>query len=363
MSGLRVEAVIEDRDIDVELSVAEGTVTAILGPNGAGKSSLLSVVAGLYRPDRGRVELNGHVLADTAASVLVPPHKRSVALLAQQAMLFPHMDVETNVAFAPRSAGRSRTEAKRAAEHWLAAVDAGELARRRPGQLSGGQAQRVAVARALAAEPDLLLLDEPMAALDVSAAPALRTLLRRVLRTEGRTALLVTHDALDALALADNVVVMDAGRIVERGDVSHVLSSPRSAFAARIAGINLRDGVIGPGGQLQTTAGALVYGTAAEPLTPGENAVAVFSPGAVAVYPVLPEGSPRNHFAVTVAAIENRGDLIRVRGEDFGDETGLMADVTPAAAAELDLEPGLTVHFVVKATETAIYPAVTRRRS
>lgn len=344
-----MRAVVRERDVHVEFAVESGSVTAILGPNGAGKSTVLSVIAGLHRPNDGHVELDGRVLTDVESGVAIPPHERGVALLAQQALLFPHLTAAANVAFAPRSAGVGRRAAHAAAERWLAAVDASELADRRPAELSGGQAQRVAVARALAAEPALLLLDEPMAALDVSAAPALRTLLRRVLRTESRTAVLVTHDPLDALALADRVVVLDGGRVVEEGPVRRVLARPRSAFAARIAGINLVSGVVNADGTVQF-AGGVVHGAASEPLAPHSAAVATFSPAAVSVYADLPHGSPRNHIHVTITEIENRGDVIRLRSA----EPELMADITPAAAADLDLVPGSRVHFVVKATETAL---------
>ena len=356
MTGLFVHATVTERDLDVEVTVPPGTVTAILGPNGAGKSTLLSVIAGLTRPDRGVVELAGRTLTATERKVAVAPHKRGVALLAQRPLLFPHLTVAHNVAFAPRSGGASRRQAAATATRWLDAVDAADLAERKPAQLSGGQAQRVAIARALAAEPQLLLLDEPLAALDVTAAPAIRSLLRRVLRGPGRTAVLVTHDSLDALALADRVVVLDGGRVVEEGEVRQVLSRPTSAFAARVAGINLRSGEIVADGVLKTEAGEMVYGSSDEAVKPGERAVAVFGPRSVAVYAELPSGSPRNHFTVTIAEIENRGDLVRVRGEDDGHHAALMADVTTAAAADLDLAPGHVVQFVVKATETAIYP-------
>lgn len=359
MSGLELRARVAARGLDVELSVAPGEVVALLGPNGAGKSTLLDVTAGLLRPDEGRVVLDGRVLVDTAKDVAVPPHQRSVALLAQEALLFPHLTIRENVAFAPRSAGAGRREAYAAADRWLDQVDATELADRRPRKLSGGQAQRVAIARALAAGPELLLLDEPMAALDVGVAPAVRALLRRVLRTGDRTAILVTHDVLDAVSLADRVVVLDAGRIVEEGAVERVLARPRSVFAARIAGINLvagkmRDGV------LDTVAGA-VHGIAEDGCDDGESAVAVFSPTAVAVHRMQPEGSPRNVFRVRIAEIEGLGrygQAIRVRAVDHPDgSVGPVADVTAAAVAQLDLAPGDDVWFAVKATEVAIYPA------
>ncbi|QKT13818.1 sulfate/molybdate ABC transporter ATP-binding protein [Rhodococcus sp. W8901] len=356
MNGLSVRARVDARGFDVELDVAPGEVLAVLGPNGAGKSTLLDVVAGLLRPDAGRVELGDRVLTDFSKNVAVQPHQRSVALLAQEALLFPHLTVRENVAFAPRSAGLGRRESYASAQRWLDEVDAAALAARRPRQLSGGQAQRVAVARALAADPQVLLLDEPMAALDVAAAPALRALLRRVLRTGDRTAILVTHDVLDALSLADRAVVLDGGRIVEQGSVDRVLTRPRSAFAARIAGINLLSGKIRDG-VLDTAAGA-VSGIGEDGCGDGEHAVAVFSPTAVAVHREHPEGSPRNIFRVRIAEIEGRGHAIRVRTDDHVDgSAGLVADVTATAVAELDLAPGDDVWFAVKATEVAVYPA------
>ena len=164
-------------------------------------------------------------------------------------------------------AARARTGPPPAliAQRWLQAVDAQDLADRRPAQLSGGQAQRVAVARALAAEPQVLLLDEPMSALDVTAAPALRRLLRHILRDDGRTALMVTHDLLDALAVADRVIIVEGGRIVESGPVRTVLTSPRSAFAARIAGVNLIAGVVTGPGTLQTPWGQPCWAPAMYP--------------------------------------------------------------------------------------------------
>ncbi|WP_305093187.1 sulfate/molybdate ABC transporter ATP-binding protein [Prescottella sp. R16] len=356
MTGLDVSARIELRGVDVDFTVESGEVLAVLGPNGAGKSTLLDVVAGLLLPDVGRVVLDGHVLTDTAENVAVPPHRRSVGLLAQEPLMFPHLTVRENVAFGPRSAGRGRTESYAAADRWLAEVDATDLAGRRPRKLSGGQAQRVSVARALAAEPALLLLDEPMAALDVAAAPTIRALLRRVLREHGRTAVVVTHDVLDALALADRAIVVDGGRIVEEGPVDRVLARPRSTFAARIAGVNLLAGRF-DGDRLHTVAGP-VRGVVDASYPVGDDAVAVFAPTAVAVYRTRPDGSPRNVFPVRIAEVTGRGGAVRVRADDHPDGSpGLVADVTAGAVADLDLVPGADVFFVVKATEVAVYAA------
>ncbi|KLU11652.1 ATP-binding cassette domain-containing protein [Kocuria sp. SM24M-10] len=202
------------RDLDLAVSVADGQTLAVTGPNGAGKSSLLAVVAGLLVPDTGRAALDGRVLfdIDTAGrGPWVPAHDRGVVLLAQDPLLFPHLSVLENVAFGPRSRGAGRRRARAAAVQWLEAVGAAPLAHRRPAALSGGQAQRVAVARALAADPRLLLLDEPFASLDSTAAPALRELLRRVLT--GRMAVVVTHDPADVEALADAELRLEHGRV------------------------------------------------------------------------------------------------------------------------------------------------------
>ncbi|MGS0687129.1 TOBE domain-containing protein, partial [Nakamurella sp. GG22] len=232
---------------------------------------------------------------------------------------------------------------------------------RKPAQLSGGQAQRIAIARALAADPALLLLDEPMAALDVAVAPALRQLLRRVLRDARRTAVLVTHDLIDALSLADRVVVLDAGRVVEDGPARTVLSEPRSAFAARIAGIDLVAGRA-TGSGLDAPDGTRIHGILDPTCVTGQDAVAVFRPAAVAVHLSEPTGSPRNHLPVTVTELEPRGELVRVHaaGTAAG-ATALVADITAASAADLELVPGKRVHFAVKATEVSIYPAATSR--
>ncbi len=353
MSRISLVAEVAERNLDFTLDVENGEVIAILGPNGAGKSSLLSLVAGLLRPDSGRITIGDDVVTDTAERTFVPAHARGVATLSQNALLFPHLDAEANVAFAPRSRGVGRRKGREIARTWLDAVDALDLADRRPSQLSGGQAQRIALARALAAQPRVLLLDEPMAALDVATAPVLRRLLRTVLREQRRTALIVTHDLLDALALADTIVVVQSGRVVERGPTTDILTAPRSEFAARIAGVNLILGAADSSGSLSTADGLTVHGHSTTPS--GAEAVAVFSPSAVAVHLTEPHASPRNVLPVTIAAMDVYGATVRVRGTHGGQS--LVADVTAAAVSELDLSPGMEVYFVVKSQEVALHPA------
>ncbi|WP_033295354.1 sulfate/molybdate ABC transporter ATP-binding protein [Amycolatopsis jejuensis] len=342
--------------LDVDFTVPGGSVLALLGPNGSGKSTVLGGLAGLLPVSSADIVLAERRLAGDGVDL--PPHERRIGLLSQDALLFPHLSAVDNVAFAPRSKGAGRLPAREIAERWLSEVDAAEFADRRPTQLSGGQQQRVAIARALASEPSLLLLDEPFAALDVDSAPAIRGLLRRVLR-DGPTTVLVTHDPLDALALADHVAVMAEGRIVERGPTRDVLAAPRTAFTARIAGLNLVSGVAVADG-LRTHSGEVVAGLLTPDTVVGEAAVAVFEPNAVAVYPHDGEhhGSPRNTVETTVAALEPHGPVIRLRaagGPPWA--RGLAADLTPAAVADLGLEPGSAVTLSIKAATVAVHPA------
>jgi molybdate transport system ATP-binding protein len=366
---LQLRAVVADRRVEVEFSVSAGEVLAVLGPNGAGKSTALHVIAGLLRPDEGLVRLGDRVLTNTTAGVNVATHDRRVGLLLQDPLLFPHMSVASNVAFGPHSRRKwwtARGREKASALRWLQEVGAEQLADRRPRQLSGGQAQRVAIARALAAEPDVLLLDEPLSGLDVAAAAAVRAVLRNVVTRDGRAAILVTHDLLDVYTMADRVLVLESGRIAETGPVAAVLTAPRSNFGARIAGVNLINGTIGADGVLQARSGSRWHGMAAEKLTTGQNAVAVFPPAAVAVYRDAPppHGSPRNTVALSVAELDSRGPTVRVRCTEQTDGApGLAADITVDAAAELRLTPGDSVWLSVKSQEVALYPAPPHRHA
>jgi len=340
---LRLEARVAERGFDISLEVAAGETLAVLGPNGAGKSTLLSILAGLLRPDTGRAELDGESLFDLSRRHWLPPHQRGISLLAQEPLLFPHLSALENVAFGPRSAGRTRAEARASARQWLAAVEAAELWDSRPPQLSGGQAQRVAIARALAPEPRLLLLDEPLAALDVAVAPTLRLMLRTVLA--GRTAIVVTHEVLDALTLADRVVVLGDGVIVEQGATAEVLQRPRHPFTAGLAGLNLLTGVR-TGTGLRMADGTVVTGPGSGRI--GVPAAAAARPSATSVHLDQPSGP--NAFAATVQDLEPRGDSVRVRS------ASMVADISPGRAAALGLTPGLSVWFTVPETEVTIYP-------
>lgn len=358
MAELHVGAAVRQRGLDVEFDVAAGEVLAVLGPNGAGKSTTMDVIAGLLRPDTGVVRVGGRTLTDTSAGIQVAAHDRRVGLLLQDPLLFPHLSVQANAEFAPRSRGAGRAKARRAAARWLADVGVADLAARKPGELSGGQAKRVAIARALAAEPEVLLLDEPLAGLDIAVAASVRAVLRRVSATDGRATVLITHDLLDVLTLADRVMVIEGGAVAEIGPVAEVLAAPRSLFGARIAGVNVVRGVLDGPHTVRAADGIPWHGTPAEDLAEQSAVIAVFTPAAVAVYRDQPAGSPRNCVKVTVAELDANGATVRVRGGQQADGApGLAADITAEAAADLRLTAGDAVWFNVKAQEVGLHPA------
>jgi molybdate transport system ATP-binding protein len=334
--------------LDVDLRVADGEVVALLGPNGAGKTTALRALAGLLPLDGGSISVAGTAWDDTAASVFLAPHRRRVGVVFQDYLLFPHLSALENVAFGPRSRGARRAEARAVAGDWLARMGLADLAGVRPGRLSGGQAQRVALARALALDPRLLLLDEPLAALDAGVRQELRADLRRHLAAPDRATVLVTHDPLDAMVLADRIVVVESGRVAQTGTAVEITRFPRTEYIARLVGLNLYRGV--SAGHLVTLPGDVTI--ASDDRVDGPAFVA-FAPAAVALHRSRPDGSPRNAWPATVAGLERHGDNVRVR---LDGPLPAAADITAAAAAELGLGPGVPIWAVVKATETHAYP-------
>ena len=270
-------------DLDVGFSVDPGQVVGLLGPNGAGKSTLLHAVAGLRRPDRGRIALAGRTLADAGAGVHRPPAERSVGLVFQDYLLFPHLTARENVAFGPRARGAPPAEAARRADAWLSRLHAEEVAGRRPADLSGGEAQRVALARALATEPDVLLLDEPLSALDAQARLDIRRELTAVLADFRGPVILVTHDPLEAAGLADRLLILQEGRVTQEGTVEEVTRRPRSPWVARLLGLNF---FRGRGREVELEDGTVVR--VGEPAV--GSVVGVFEPADVRVEAGVEEG-------------------------------------------------------------------------
>ncbi|MEU6629211.1 ABC transporter permease [Streptomyces parvus] len=328
------------------LDAGPGTTIAVVGPNGAGKTTLLRALLGLT--PRARAELR---LGDDDVTGL-PPHRRGVAWVPQDGALFPHLSALTNTAYGLRAHGVPRAEARREAQGWLDRLGVGHLAHRRPAQLSGGQAQRVALARALAARPRLLLLDEPLAALDQTTRARVRHTLRGHLAEFGGVCLIVTHDPVEAVSLADRVLVLEDGRALQDEPPAEVTRHPRSPWVARMLGRNAWPGTATADGLALEGGGRLVV---AEPLPPGTDALAVIAPEAVSVHRERPTGSPRNVWPGTVREITSAGSRLRLLITS-AEAPDLVAEITPGAAAELGIADGSAVWTSVKATEATVVP-------
>jgi molybdate transport system ATP-binding protein len=346
-----LDVTLGDFHLDVGLRVEPGHVVAVLGPNGAGKSTVLRALAGLLDLDAGHVHLDGTVLADPAAGIHRAPEERAVAMLFQDYLLFPHLSALDNVAFGLRARGVPRAEAHRRAADWLARFGLAERAGDKPRRLSGGQAQRVALARALAPEPRLLLLDEPLAALDAGTRTTVRRDLRRHLDEYGGATIVVTHDPLDAIALATDVVIIEDGRISQTGALDEITRRPRSRYVAELIGLNLLHGT-GDGSTTVAIAGSGATVTLAD-AADGPVHVLIH-PNAVALHTARPDGSPRNRWPGTIDGFDLLGDRVRVR---LAGDLPLIAEITPAAVTALDLHEGRAVWAAVKATEIEAYPA------
>jgi molybdate transport system ATP-binding protein len=335
--------------LDVELTTKSGETVAILGPNGSGKSTLFRCLSGLLPIDDGRIELDGETLDDPTTDTFVRPERRPVAVVFQDYLLFPNLTALENVAFGLRARNVPKADARARAMAWLERVGIADHAHHRPRALSGGQSQRVALARALATEPHLLLLDEPLAALDAGTRGDVRRDLRRHLTTFDGVRLLVTHDPVDAYALADRVIILERGNIAQAGTLADVTAHPRSRYIADLVGVNLLRGT-GHNGAIVTPTGSIVV--PADPIN-GE-VFAVIQPHSIALYRSAPAGSPRNVWPAAVADVDRQSDRVRVR---LTGDIPLVAEITPGALDELALQPGDTVWATVKATDVSTYPA------
>jgi molybdate transport system ATP-binding protein len=338
-----------------ELTAEPGSTLVLVGPNGSGKSTVLRMLAGLDRPEEGTVRLDGETWGDTAQRLWIPPEERSVGWLPQDLALFPHLSALENVAFGLRARGASPHAAARARDT-LGALGLDRELGRRPAALSGGERQRVALARALVVEPRLLLLDEPLSAIDPAARAALRSLLRRVLSERRVTTVCVTHSPLEALALGGQLAVMQAGRIVQQGMPSELLHRPRSEAAGAFIGTNFFRGTIehrdGSGlVAIRTGSGVLL---AADPGLDGEVFIAI-DPREIVLSRDAPSGSARNVYRGRVTEIAPeppRGERVRVA---LATEPPLVAEITRQALESLGMEEGTEVHAAFKATALEPY--------
>lgn len=336
----------DEFELTLNLTIPPGTTGALLGPNGAGKSTAVAAIAGLLPIDTGQLSLNGRVLDDPSKGVFVPAEERSLGVVFQHYLLFPQLTVLENVAFGLRSRRIPRDTARTRAREWLNRLGLADLERRKPDDLSGGQAQRVALARALVTEPDLLLLDEPLSALDVTTRTELRHTLAEHLDAFAGPRLLITHDPTEAFLLADDIHVIEEGTVTQSGTGDDIRLRPRTQYAADLAGSNLISG---------TASGGLVD-TGSQPMhiadVEAEGSVLLtIRPSAIALHATRPEGSPRNSWPTTVDRVEQLGARVRLR---TGPPLPLTVELTEAARAEMALDPGASVWVAVKATEIGV---------
>jgi len=335
-------------NLEMAFTVASGEVLALLGPNGSGKSTTLRALMGLLPLTRGRIVLDGTVLEDPAQRVKLPPEERPIGLMFQDYLLFPHLSAVENVAFGLRAKGTAKKAARDQALQAMARLGLDGLAEAKPGSMSGGQQQRVAMARALVTDPKLLLLDEPLAALDVSIKTDVRRLLREVLRRSSAANVLVTHDLLDAVALGDRMVVIENGAIVQTGTPAEVTARPRSRYVADLVGVNLLRG---------TAHGAVLEVDGGGQLTCAESAtgpiLALIAPAAVPVSRERPDGDGQNTWPGQISAVDLMGDRVRVR---IDGTPAITAEVPPAAVDELKLDDGGQLWASVSPAAITVYP-------
>lgn len=349
---LRVEGRVVERGWDVSIDVGAGEVLAVMGHNGAGKSTLAEVLSGSLALDSGTVQI-GDLTVD-AAGAFIPPRGRDVAMVSQNPRIIEHMTVLANVAFPLLCRGFPRARARRLAREQLRKVGCERLAARRGGQLSGGQAARVALARALVFSPRLLILDEPTAALDVEASSRVGATLVDRLKSDGTTTVLVTHDVAEAVELGTRMIVLERGRVVEDGSPAEVLARPVSAFGASLAGLNAVAGVLRADGDglpsIDVGGGQELTAAEASGIAAGQPVTFMFAPEAVALSSGKVIGSARSSLSATVERVSTAGGLVTVRLR-FPNGAPFNARITPAALAELALAPGDEAVATVKATQ------------
>jgi molybdate transport system ATP-binding protein len=334
--------------LDARVEAAPGELVVLVGPNGAGKTTLLRALAGLVAVDRGRIALGATVLDDPATGTFVAAEQRGIGVVFQDGLLFDHLDVAENVAFGVRARGMRRREARATALDWLQRLGLGGLEHVAPRELSGGQAQRVGLARALAFEPRLLLLDEPFAALDATTRVDVRQAIARHLAGVAAPKLLVTHDPVEAMALADRIVVLEDGRVTQTGAPEEIRAQPRSRYVGDLLGINLLRGSLHSGVVTLADGGHLVVADGG----PVDGPVIVtIHPHAITIHEHEPDGSARNRWPATVIALDDDGARVRVR---LSGAVPLVVEITRAARDALELVPGAAVWASCKATEIGV---------
>jgi molybdate transport system ATP-binding protein len=334
--------------LDVGVVAPRGEITAVIGPNASGKTTLLRAIAGLVPLESGIVELGDVVLEDVATGRYVETRDRNIGYVFQDSLLFPHLTATDNVAYSMRMAGRPKREARVAARRALAEAGLEEVATLKPDELSGGRRQLVALLRALAREPDLLLLDEPTSSIDAAARPRVRRELLARVTTFGGVTLLVSHDPVEAMSMASKIFVLEDGKVVQSGTPHELAARPVSRYVAEVVGVNLWRGTAREGVILTDSGGRII---SADRIS--GDVVAIAHPQAIALHMCEPRGTPRNTWSGRIDSLEPIGaGRIRVR---ISAEIPVIAEVTPAAREELQLGAGASVWATLKATEVRAY--------
>jgi len=340
-------------ELKLALAVDDAETLTVVGPSGCGKTTLLNCIAGLVTPDTGTIQLDEQTVFDPDIGLDVPPEKRRIGYVFQDYALFPHLSVFDNVAYGPKAQGCAKDTVRQRVDHFLELLGLASLAKSRPDRLSGGEQQRVALARALALESRILLLDEPFGALDISTRQHLRLELRKLLKQVAVSAIIVTHDYADALALGGRVLVMSNGRAEQIGSHRELLMAPRSRFVAELTGVNYFEGHVAnttDGTHVVDVGAARIY-IATEDVT-GDISASLFACDVVLSVDE-PHTSARNVFGGTVGEIIHVGERLRVR---IDTDLPLVAELTPGAFSALGLDEGASVYAGFKATAVRVTP-------
>ncbi len=354
MLSVEIKKKLREFDLEIGFEAAPAETLVVIGPSGCGKTTTLNAIAGLVEPDEGRIALGERVLYEGASGTNLPAAARNVGYVFQEFALFPHMTVAENVAYGLRTRRRPKDEIEVKVGAALEMVGVERLGDRRPGALSGGERQRAALARAIACDAEILLLDEPLGSLDAQTRNQVRGELKRLLQMVGRIAVMVTHDYIDALTFGDKICVLDRGKTLQMGPREELLRHPKSRFVAELTGVNYFEGTISSAryaGLAEVWIGNTCLYASSEREEMG-NTTATFFPSDVAISLERPNGSPRNVFRTQIQEIIHLGDRVRLA---LNGSLPMCAEITAGALEELAVREGDTVHASVKATAVKTY--------